>query len=101
MIYALIDSNNRLVATQDMGEGESWVYPDDFTLVEADGFEIDPRYEYADYVYVDGEFVLDPQPKAEETDIDAIVAAKVDEALLKAERRVMEISSAQVAATKI
>ena len=70
-----------------MNEGDIWQYPDGFELIEAPDFVMDYNYEYADYVYKDGEFVLDPQPRATST-LDDIVAAKVDEAMAQAEQRI-------------
>ena len=100
MQYALINPKNRLAALQDMAEGDIWQYPDGFELIEAPDFVMDYNYEYADYVYKDGEFVLDPQPRATST-LDDIVAAKVDEAMAQAEQRITAQTLAKVNKTSL
>lgn len=95
-MYVLIDSNNRVHAWAELGEGETWTYPNSFTLIEVESVDFDPSYNNADYVYHDGEFVLDPESVEAPNDIDALVTAKVNAAMAQAETRIMAETSKQI-----
>lgn len=81
MQYALINvGTKRLNSLDDLDQQSEWQYPAGFTIVPAPGFRPDPTREYADYVYKDGGFVLDPQSDLPLT-LDELVEQKVADAL--------------------
>ena len=64
MFYAIIDEENVLHSIMELPDGHlcNWSGPPGFKIIINDGFDIDPKYEYADYIYNDetGEFDLSP-----------------------------------------
>lgn len=96
MRYALIDGNMRVCDIVEMDENTTWIYPDSFQLVEAATFMPESNQEFADYIYRNYEFILDPESVELSTDIDALVTAKVNAAMAQAETRIMAETSKQI-----
>lgn len=88
MVYALIDGTGRVHAVQSMEEGDTWMYPDGFSLVEADGEDFASGYELADYVYVDGEFKI-VEPSSKSVTFEDLIEDKVNAAVAKSEAKMM------------
>lgn len=57
MRYALIDIDGTVAGVADLESPEQWSHPEGMSVVEAEGFY--PDRQLMDYIYVDGQFVLD------------------------------------------
>jgi len=80
MRYALIDTEKRVHAVQEVDSPAHWSFPEGFTLIAAQGFYPDPMRDFADYRYDGHDFVFDPLSDLPPT-LEELVAQKVAEAL--------------------